>query len=64
MPIVGQPLYQNVPSLTISAGLLTSFLEKYQYGVSHLLDTTKTSPVLSTAFVLSDSARASVLPMA
>jgi hypothetical protein len=57
-------LYQNVPALTVSAGLLISFLEKYQYGVSQLLDTTKTPPVLSTAFVLSDSASASVLPMA
>jgi hypothetical protein len=57
-------LYQNVPALTVSAGLLISFLEKNQYGVSQILDTTKTPPALSTAFVLSDSARASVLPMA
>jgi hypothetical protein len=57
-------LYQNVPALTVSAGLLISFLEKDQWGVSQLLDNTKTPPVLSTAFVITDSARASVVPMA
>ena len=56
-------LYQNVPALTVSAGLLISFIEKYEYGVTQTYSSTVTPPV-STVFAVTDSARASVVPMA
>ena len=54
-------LYQNVPAFTVSTGLLTTFLEKREIGT-----TTKLNPdgTYGTYFAVTDSARASVFPMA
>ena len=54
-------LYQNVPALTVSAGLLTTFLEKTEIGTIPKLNSDGT---FSTYFAVTDSARASVFPMA
>jgi hypothetical protein len=54
-------LYQNVPALTVSAGLLTTFLEKTEIGTAPKLNSDGT---FSTYFAVTDSARASVFPMA
>jgi len=56
--------FQNVPAFTVSSGLLTTFLQKNVYGVTQQLDTTTTPPSTDTVFVVTDSARASVFPMA
>jgi hypothetical protein len=56
--------FQNVPAFTISAGLLTTFLQKNEYGVTQQLNNTTTPPSTTTVFAITDSARASVLPMA
>jgi hypothetical protein len=55
-------LYQNVPALTASAGLLTTFLEKRIIGTTQKLDADGTT--VDTVFAVTDSARASVFPMA
>jgi hypothetical protein len=54
-------LYQNVPALTVSVGLLTTFLEKTEIGTTPKLNSDGT---FSTYFAVTDSARASVFPMA
>lgn len=54
--------YQNIPALTISAGLLISTIEQKQYGVSQQLPSGSTT--IQTAFIVTNSARASVVPMA
>jgi hypothetical protein len=56
-------LYQNIPALTVSAGLLTTFLEKREYGVTQEVDPNNTT-MAQTVFAVTDSARASVFPMA
>jgi hypothetical protein len=70
-------LYQNVPALTMSAGLFITFLEKDVYGVvaqfnpgsvctTTCMPPTPTFPTgtYTQYFALTDSARASVFPMA
>ena len=63
-------LYQNVPALTASVGLMVTFLQENIYGQSSLFDgptsITPTNPTgtYSSYFRLTDSARASVFPMA
>jgi hypothetical protein len=63
-------LYQNVPALTVSAGLMVTFLQKNIYGQASLFDgptsitTTNPNGTYSSYFRLTDSARASVFPMA
>jgi hypothetical protein len=52
-------LFQNVPALTASAGLLISFIEKNEWGVTQTTDGT----TVSTVFAVTDSASASVIPM-
>jgi hypothetical protein len=54
-------LFQNVPALTVSAGLLTTFLEKREIGTTTKLNSDGTT--YSTNFAVTDSARASVFPM-
>jgi hypothetical protein len=54
-------LYQNVPALTVSAGLLTTFLAKTEIGTAPQLNKDGT---FSTYFAVTDSARAQVFPMA
>lgn len=56
--------FQNIPAFTVSAGLLTTFLQKNEYGVTQQLNNTTTPPSTTTVFAITDSARASVLPMA
>jgi hypothetical protein len=56
--------FQNVPAFTVSGGLLTTFLQKNVYGVTQHLDTTTTPPSTVSVFAITDSARASVFPMA
>ena len=55
-------LYQNVPALTVSAGLLTTFLEKRIIGTTQQLDAD--GKTVDNVFAITDSARASVFPMA
>jgi hypothetical protein len=55
-------LYQNVPALTASAGLLITFLEKRIIGSTQKLDADGTT--VDNVFAITDSARASVFPMA
>jgi hypothetical protein len=55
-------LYQNVPAFTVSAGLLTTFLEKRIIGTTQQLDAD--GKTVDTVFAVTDSARASVFPMA
>jgi hypothetical protein len=69
-------LYQNIPALTASAGLFITFLQKNQYGVQAQFNTgsvcTANCPggtptptgTYTQYFALTDSARASVFPMA
>jgi hypothetical protein len=63
-------LYQNVPALTVSAGLLVTFLQKLQYGQESMFDgpasitTANPNGTFSSYFRVTDSARASVFPMA
>jgi len=55
-------LYQNVPILSASAGLLTTFQEKRVIGTT---TTSATNPAgFNTIFAVTDSARAQVFPMA
>jgi hypothetical protein len=54
--------YQKVPALTVSSGLLISFIEQNQFGVSQQLESD--GKTIQTAFVKTNSARASVVPMA
>jgi hypothetical protein len=54
-------LYQNVPALTVSAGLLTTFLAKTQIGTTPVLNSDGT---YTTYFAVTDSAKAQVFPMA
>jgi hypothetical protein len=55
-------LYQNVPNLTASAGLLTSFLEKRVIGITNVASTNAAG--FKTIFAVTDSAQAQVFPMA
>jgi hypothetical protein len=65
-------LYQNVPALTVSTGILLTFLPKYEYGVVSTLDqgsvnlgATPPAPgTFTNYFAQTDYARASVFPMA
>jgi hypothetical protein len=57
-------LYQNVPALTVSAGMLISFIQKNEYGVTEANAPTTTPPTVNTVFSITDSAPASVVPMA
>jgi hypothetical protein len=65
-------LYQNVPALTVSTGILLTFLPKYQYGVESMLDAnsvnlTATPPnpgTFTNYFAQTDYSRAQVFPMA
>ena len=54
-------LYQNIPALTASLGLLTTFLEKNEIGTAQQLNADGTS---TNYFRITDKARASVFPMA
>lgn len=53
-------LYQNVPALTVSTGLLVTFLAKREIGTQPQL----ISGTTSTYFAVTDSAAAQVFPMA
>lgn len=55
-------LYQNIPEFTVSAGILTTFLEKQEIGTTTQSETGGTT--YQTIFAVTDSARASVFPMA
>jgi hypothetical protein len=63
-------LYQNVPALTVSTGLMITFLQKNIYGTAAQFDgptsITSTNPngTYTEYFRITDSARASVFPMA
>ena len=69
-------LYQNVPALTASGGLFITFLQKDQYGVQAQFNagsvctancpggTATPTGTYTQFFALTDSARASVFPMA
>lgn len=63
-------LYQNVPALTVSTGLMVTFLQKNEYGTAAQYDgptsVTATNPngTYTEYFRITDSARASVFPMA
>jgi hypothetical protein len=59
-------LYQNVPTLTASAGILVSFTQQNQYGIVQQMTTaTATTPATTySAIGLTSSARAGVVPMA
>lgn len=65
-------LYQNVPALTVSTGILTSFLREYEYGVVSKLDAnsedlTATPPdpgTFTNYFEQTENARVQVFPMA
>jgi hypothetical protein len=54
-------LYQNIPAFTVSAGLLTTFLKKQEIGTTTKLNSDGS---YTTLFAVTDSARASVFPMA
>lgn len=54
-------LFQNVPALTVSAGLLTTFLRKDEIGTTQKLNSDGS---YTNYFAVTDSARASVFPMA
>lgn len=54
-------LYQNVPALTVSAGLLTTFLPKKVIGIQGIAGTANT---YTSYFKVTDSSRAQVFPMA
>jgi len=54
-------LFQSVPALTVSAGLLTTFLRKDDIGTTQKLNVDGT---YTTYFAVTDSARASVFPVA
>ena len=54
-------LYQNIPALTLSVGILTTFLEKQEIGTTTRLNTDGT---FNTYFAITDQARASVFPIA
>ncbi len=55
-------LYQNVPNLTASAGLLTGFLEKRVIGITNVASTNAAG--FKTIFAVTDSAQAQIFPMA
>ncbi|HXM20776.1 MAG TPA: hypothetical protein VN948_05885 [Terriglobales bacterium] len=55
-------LYQDVPALTASAGILTTFLAKQVVGTAPKLNSDGVTS--STYFAVTDSARAQVFPMA
>ena len=61
-------LYQSVPLVSASAGLLTTFLQMNVYGITQEAQSTSGSNLTSTsavtAIALTNSARASVFPMA
>ena len=61
-------LYQSVPLVSASAGLLTTFLQMNVYGITQEAQSTSSSNLTSTsavtAIALTNSARASVFPMA
>jgi len=59
-------LYQNVPTLTASAGILVSLIQQNQYGiVQQITPATATTPATAySAIGLTSSARAGVVPMA
>jgi hypothetical protein len=57
-------LFQNVPALSVTAGLLTTFLQMKVYGVTQQVNNATTPPSTSTVFAVTNSARASVFPMA
>ena len=54
-------LYQNVPRVTVSAGLLTTFLPKKIIGIQAVAGSSSTS---TNYFKVTDSSRAQVFPMA
>src|SRR4029077_9622697 len=55
-------LYQNIPVLSASAGLLTTFQEKKVIGTTTTL--ANNTAGFNTIFAVTDSARAQVFPMA
>jgi len=65
-------LYQKVPALTVSTGILLTFLPKYEYGVVSKLDPKSANPgatppnpgTFTNYFEQTQSSRASVFPMA
>ena len=57
-------LFQNVPLLTASAGLLTTLLQENVYGVTQLNTSTATTSSVTNALAITNSAPASVFPMA
>jgi hypothetical protein len=59
-------LYQNVPTITASGGILISFIQQNQYGIVQQMTTaTPTTPATTySAIGLTSSMRAGVVPMA
>jgi hypothetical protein len=55
-------LYQNIPTLTASAGILVSFIQQNQYGVVQQMNTATSTSF--SAIGMTNSARAGVVPMA
>jgi hypothetical protein len=57
-------LYQDIPTLSASVGLLTSFLEKKVIGTTNVAATTNGVASSNQLFAITDRARAQIVPMA